>query len=165
VRVCENALLGERIGDGFLQIQARLGPGRLHHCARLVGHGERGIEELLRRGTVRRAFGKTLLELGGNMERLAQARVLVARSLLLVTAAAERLDAFHEAGEANHKMPRKLFAALAIVKLEVPRAMQECLDFAVQLHGGGGLSFDHPLAAMWTAARVLRLVIGIYRYL
>lgn len=155
VIVEEDSLLG-KIGEGFALMQARLGPGRLHHCARLIGHGDRAIEHILSRGNTRQAFGKTLLSLGGNAEELAKCSVRVDRSFLLVMHAAALLDEYHE----KSKYPRELIASLAAVKADVPKSMELCLDFAIQIHGGGGLSFDHPLAAMFAACRVLRIVDG-----
>ena len=147
------AMLGKP-GMGFELAQSRLGPGRLHHCARLVGHGQRALAEIVRRGSSRRAFGKSLLDLGGNSERLALSSISVNSALLSVQAAARELDACDE------KLTPAAIKALAVCKVLVPRATQEALDFTVQLHGGGGLSTDHPLAAMWAAARTLRLVDG-----
>jgi acyl-CoA dehydrogenase len=135
---------------------------RYAYMNRLLGHGERAIEEILRRGSARAAFGKSLLSLGGNMEKLADCRVRVNGARLLVLNAAAHLDSFHTSQQlsTSHKMHEQAMVALAVAKLETPRSMQACLDFAVQIHGGGGLSFDHPLAVMWTACRVLRLVDG-----
>ena len=174
-------ILGGRanLGRGFVLAQSRLGPGRLHHCARLVGHGERAVEEINSRGRARQAFGKSLLDLGGNGERLARCRVGLRLSMLAVVDAARQLD-LHEVstgqahrqgglgelgglgrgGPAKDRLPDSALVALAVVKVSVPHAIQECLDFAVQIHGGGGLSNDHPLAAFWAAARTLRLVDG-----
>lgn len=152
-----DCLLGKR-GRGFELAQARLGPGRLHHCARLVGHGKRALEEIIRRGSSRQAFGKSILDLGGNTERFAQAAVAVNAAELSVQQAARELD--QAAEEGLSPLPSSAMRALAICKILVPRSTQECLDFAIQIHGGGGLSTDHPLAAMWAAARTLRLVDG-----
>ena len=157
VLVNEEALIGA-IGSGFALMQARLGPGRLHHCARLVGHGDRAIEEMRKRGTSRELYGKSLLSLEGNSERLARCRVIVQRSTLLVLHAAAVFDE-HLASH-GRKPSSELLRALAVVKVDVPGSMQSCLDCAIQLHGGGGLSFDHPLAVMWTACRTLRIVDG-----
>jgi len=159
VRVPRDALLGE-IGKGFELAQSRLGPGRLHHCARLVGHADRGLQEIVERGSKRQAFGRKLLDLGGNSERLAKAVVQVEASRQSVLAAARELDACAARPEAHGPLSPAAQRALAMCKVLVPSSVQEVLDFAVQLHGGGGLSSDHPLAAMWAAARTLRLVDG-----
>jgi len=171
VRVKYSALVGHR-GRGFELAQSRLGPGRLHHCARLVGHSKRAIEEIISRGTKRAAFGKCLLDLGGNSERLARSVIAVESAESSVQAAAAELDACDESisismsakgdnKEGDHAhLSAAAQRALAICKVLVPAAVQDCLDFAVQIHGGGGLSSDHPLAAMWSAARTLRLVDG-----
>ena len=133
VRVPPSGILGG-LGRGFEVAQSRLGPGRLHHCSRLVGHGERAIEEILRRGRHRMAFGKCLLDLGGNNEKLANCRIILRLAQLSVVEAAVELDRspVHAARLSNTALQ-----ALAITKVATPKAVQECLDFAVQLHGGG----------------------------
>jgi acyl-CoA dehydrogenase len=132
-----------------------------------VGHGERGIEEIIRRGTVRKAFGKSLLDLGGNLEKLAKCRIVLRLAKLSVIDAARELDACEPPTDGSHghsvlahRLSDAAISALAVTKIATPQAIQECMDFAVQIHGGGGLSNDHPLAAMWAAARTLRLVDG-----
>ena len=169
VRIPVGAALlgGERgRGRGFELAQSRLGPGRLHHCARLVGHGKRALEEIVTRGSQRKAFGRALLDLGGNSERLARAVIAVESALASVHAAADHLDRADgklngdDGGDHKGQMDPSAQRALAICKVLVPEATQGVLDFAIQLHGGGGLSADHPLAAMWAAARTLRLVDG-----
>lgn len=157
VRLGADALLWKE-GHGFTLAQNRLGPGRLHHCARLVGHSERALSETLKRGTQRKAFGKSLLDLGGNEERLAKSRVALNQAKLTVLSAAAELDLRDK--NPGSKLRPKALEALAVCKIAAPRAAEECLDLAVQIHGGGGLSSDHPLAAMWAAARTLRLVDG-----
>ena len=157
VRVGAEALLGKE-GQGFLLAQNRLGPGRLHHCARLVGHSERALHEVVRRGSSRKAFGKSLLELGANEETLARCRVALNQAKLSVMAAARELDLREK--QTTPKLRPRALEALAVCKIAAPKAAEQCLDFAVQIHGGGGLSSDHPLAAMWAAARTLRLVDG-----
>lgn len=133
VRVPPSGVLGG-LGRGFEVAQSRLGPGRLHHCSRLVGHGERAIEEILMRGRQRMAFGKCLLDLGGNNEKLANCRIILRLAQLSVVEAAVELDRspVHAARLSNAALQ-----ALAITKVATPKAVQECLDFAVQLHGGG----------------------------
>jgi len=162
------ALLGgERgRGRGFELAQSRLGPGRLHHCARLVGHAKRALEEIVARGSQRMAFGRALLDLGGNSERLARAVIAVDSAMASVQVAADHLDKAdgklrgEDGGDHKGQMEPSAQRALAICKVLVPEATQAALDFAIQLHGGGGLSSDHPLAAMWAAARTLRIVDG-----
>ncbi len=151
-----------KIGQGFALAQSRLGPGRLHHCCRLIGHSERALLEVVRRGTTREAFGKCLLDLGGNGEKLALSRVALRQATLTALDAALELDNNETpiGTEAIPRLSRSAIRALAICKIACPRAAQECLDFAIQIHGGGGLSEDHPLASMWVAARTLRLVDG-----
>jgi acyl-CoA dehydrogenase len=126
------------------------------------------MQEVVRRGTQRQAFGKYLLDLGSNSEKLALNRVYVRQAQLAALDAARELD-IHEkvAGrelEQDLKIKLKLSSravqALAVCKIACPRAAQQCLDLAIQIHGGGGLSADHPLAQMWAAARTLRLVDG-----
>ena len=133
VRVPPSGILGG-LGRGFEVAQSRLGPGRLHHCSRLVGHGERAIEEILKRGRHRMAFGKCLLDLGGNNEKLANCRIILRLAQLSVVEAAVELDRspVHAA-----RLTNAALQALAVTKVATPKAVQECLDFAVQLHGGG----------------------------
>ena len=131
----------------------------MHHCSRLIGHCERALFETVQRGSDRKAFGRSLLDLGGNEEKLAIARVESSTAKLSVLDAANKLDQ-HEKGHFGKKIDKSVMEALAVCKISVPRATQVCLDLAIQIHGGGGLSNDHPLAAMWAAARTLRLVDG-----
>jgi acyl-CoA dehydrogenase len=145
----ENVLLGE--GRAFEIAQGRLGPGRVHHCMRLIGQAEVALELAVRRGLSRQAFGKRIIDLGGNRERVAEARMAIDQARLLVQHAAWRLDTAgpaHSLGEVSQ------------IKVVVPRMAQGVIDMAMQLHGGGGLSDDFPLAGMWTTARALRLADG-----
>ncbi len=144
-----NILLGE--GRAFEIAQGRLGPGRVHHCMRLIGQAEVALELAIRRGLARTAFGKPLVNLGGNRERIADARIAIDQARLLVLNAAWRLD---EGG------PLNALSEVSQIKVLVPRMAQEVIDMAIQLHGGGGLSDDFPLAGMWTNARALRLADG-----
>jgi acyl-CoA dehydrogenase len=133
VKVSSNGILGG-LGKGFEVAQSRLGPGRLHHCSRLVGHGHRAIEEILKRGTERKAFGKCLLDLGGNSEKLAQCTISLRLAELSVVEAAVQLDRSpHHAS----RLPDSALQALGVTKVATPKAVQECLDFAIQIHGGG----------------------------
>ena len=145
----DNILLGE--GRAFEIAQGRLGPGRVHHCMRLIGQAEVALELALRRGLSREAFGKPILNLGGNRERIADARIAIDQARLLVLNTAWKLD---EGG------PLNALSEVSQIKVLVPTMTQQVVDMAIQLHGGGGLSSDFPLAAMWTNARALRLADG-----
>ena len=159
VRVSSDALLGKR-GEAFKYAQLRLGPGRLHHCARLIGMGERALEMTVERGSLRTAFGRPLLQLGGNSERLARCRIALRSARSSVLEAAAAIDTDISNGLQEGRMSSDCRLALAICKVLVPENMSMVLDFAVQIHGGGGLSADSPLASMWAACRTLRLVDG-----
>ncbi|WP_138845170.1 acyl-CoA dehydrogenase family protein [Rhodococcus pyridinivorans] len=138
-------------GRGFEIAQGRLGPGRIHHCMRLVGLAEHILELACRRGLERTAFGKPIINLGGNRERIADARIAINQLRLLVLHAAWLLDTQGLAGARS---------AVSEIKVVAPRVTQQIVDFAIQIHGGGGLSDDFPLAGAWTAARALRLADG-----
>jgi len=150
VRVpASNILLGE--GRAFEIAQGRLGPGRIHHCMRLIGQAEVALELAIKRGLSRSAFGKPLVKLGGNPERIADARIAIDQARLLVQCAAWKLDVGG---------PLNALSEVSQIKVIVPNVAQQVIDMAIQLHGGGGLSQDFPLAAMWTNARALRLADG-----
>jgi acyl-CoA dehydrogenase len=138
-------------GEGFAIAQGRLGPGRIHHCMRLVGLAEVALELACRRGLDRTAFGKPLVSLGGNRERIADARIAIDQARLLVLDAAWKLD---QGGPAN------ALAEVSAIKVAVPNMAQQVIDMALQLHGGGGMSDDFPLAAAYVGARALRLADG-----
>jgi acyl-CoA dehydrogenase len=138
-------------GDGFAIAQGRLGPGRIHHCMRLVGLAELALELACRRGLERTAFGKPLVSLGGNRERIADARIAIDQARLLVLDAAWKLD---------RGGPAQALGEVSAIKVAVPAMAQQVIDMALQLHGGGGMSDDFPLAAAWIAARALRLADG-----
>jgi len=144
-----NVLLGP--GRAFEIAQGRLGPGRVHHCMRLVGLAEMALELACRRATSRTAFGKPLANLGGNRERIADARIAIDQARLLVLHAAWKLDT---AGS------RGALSEVSQIKVAVPNMAQQVIDMAMQLHGGGGFSDDHPLAAAWAGARSLRMADG-----
>lgn len=144
-----NILLGE--GRAFEIAQGRLGPGRVHHCMRLIGQAEVALELAIKRGLSRTAFGKPILDLGGNRERIADARIAIDQARLLVLNAAWKLDVGG---------PLNALSEVGQIKVIVPNMAQQVIDMAIQLHGGGGLSQDFPLAAMWTNARALRLADG-----
>lgn len=129
--------------------QGRLGPGRVHHCMRLVGLAERCLDLALRRASSRVAFGKPIADLGGNRERLAEARIAIDQARLLVHHAAWKLDVEGAAP-----------VEVSAIKAVVPRMAQQVVDMAIQLHGGGGMSEDFPLAGAYASARALRLADG-----
>jgi len=138
-------------GEAFAIAQGRLGPGRVHHCMRLIGLAELALELACTRALERTAFGKPLANLGGNRERIAEARIAIDSARLLVLNAAWKLDVGG---------PLNALSEVAQIKVAVPTMAQQVIDMAIQLHGGGGLSSDFPLAGAWTAARALRLADG-----
>jgi len=150
VRVPAANLIGEE-GGGFAIAQARLGPGRIHHCMRLIGMAERAIELMCRRAASRTAFGRPLAEQGVVQEWIADARVAVEQLRLLVLKTAWLMDTVGNRGAHTE---------IQAIKIAVPRTVVEILDRAVQLHGAGGVSQDFPLAELWAAARTLRLADG-----
>jgi acyl-CoA dehydrogenase len=149
VRLPANAILGGP-GQAFAIAQARLGPGRVHHCMRLIGLAELALELACRRATRRVAFGKPLANLGGNRERIADARIAIDQA---------RLHVLHAAWLIDRQDPAML-GAVSQIKVAVPNMAQRVVDMAIQLHGGAGLSDDFPLGAAWTVARALRLADG-----
>lgn len=149
VPVADSILLAE--GAGFKAAQSRLGAGRLHHCMRLVGVGERALEMLIDRADSRTAFGKKLSAMGGTADVIAKCRCDVECCRLLVKTAAEAADAGN-AGEVKKWV--------GIAKIRVPQLVCDVIDCAMQIHGGGGLSGDFPLAQMYAQARALRLADG-----
>jgi acyl-CoA dehydrogenase len=138
-------------GEGFAIAQGRLGPGRIHHCMRLIGLAEMALELAIKRGTSRMAFGKRLVDLGGNRERIADARIAIDQARLLVLNAAWRLD---QGG------PMNALSEVSQIKVVVPNVAQQVIDFAIQVHGGAGMSDDFPLAMAFVNARALRLADG-----
>jgi acyl-CoA dehydrogenase len=138
-------------GRGFEIAQGRLGPGRIHHCMRLIGLAERSLELALARATERTAFGKPLANLGGNQERIANARIAINQARLLVLHTAWLLDTKGLAGARSE---------VSQIKVVVPNMAIDVIDMAIQLHGAAGLSDDFPLAAAYTSARSLRLADG-----
>lgn len=138
-------------GKGFETAQGRLGPGRIHHCMRLIGLAERALEMACKRSLQRQAFGRPLARLGGNAERIAEARIAIEQARLLVLKAAWSLD--------QRGIVRSM-SEVSQIKVAVPAMAQRVIDMAMQLHGGAGLCEDFPLAAAWTSARALRLADG-----
>ncbi|MFI0776024.1 acyl-CoA dehydrogenase family protein [Streptomyces sp. NPDC021212] len=149
-RVPAANLIGEE-GGGFAIAQARLGPGRIHHCMRLIGMAERAIELMCRRAVARQAFGKALAQQGQVHEWIADARVAVEQLRLLVLKTAWMMDTVGN---------REAHTEIQAIKIATPRTVVEILDQAVQLHGAGGVSQDFPLAELWASARTLRLADG-----
>ncbi|MCU1415800.1 MAG: acyl-CoA dehydrogenase [Microbacteriaceae bacterium] len=150
VRVpAENLVGGE--GEGFAIAQARLGPGRIHHCMRAIGMAERAMDLMRERANERIAFGRPLAEQGVIREWLAESRIEIESLRLLVLKTAWLMDT---AGN------REAMTEIQSIKIAVPRAVQRILDRAIQLYGGGGVSGDTPLAEMFSGARTLRLADG-----
>jgi alkylation response protein AidB-like acyl-CoA dehydrogenase len=150
VRVPVTNLIGEE-GSGFAISQARLGPGRIHHCMRLIGMAERALELMCRRALDRTAFGKPLAEQGVIQEWIAESRVGIEQARLLVLKAAWLMDV------AGNKGAR---IEISAIKIAAPEVALKVIDRAIQVHGGGGVSGDFPLAAMYAHARTLRLADG-----
>lgn len=138
-------------GMGFEIAQGRLGPGRIHHCMRALGAAERALELMMRRGLERQAFGKRLIDLGGNRERVADLRAAIDQARLLTLYAAWKID---QVG------PLAALTEISAIKVVAPNVLQQTIDAAIQIHGGAGVSNDFPLAAMFAMARVLRLADG-----
>jgi acyl-CoA dehydrogenase len=138
-------------GRGFEIAQGRLGPGRIHHCMRLIGLAERALELACTRASERVAFGKPLANLGGNRERIARARIAINQARLLVLHTAWLLDTQGLAGARSE---------VSQIKVAVPAMALDVIDMAIQLHGAAGLSEDFPLAAAYSGARSLRLADG-----
>ena len=145
----ENMLLGE--GRGFEISQGRLGPGRIHHCMRAIGQAEKALELMCQRGLRREAFGKPLVHLGANYDIIAEARMKIEQARLLCLKAAWMMDQ----GDARAAAPW-----ISMIKVVAPRIATEIVDEAIQMHGGGGVSQDTPLARDWTHLRTLRLADG-----
>jgi alkylation response protein AidB-like acyl-CoA dehydrogenase len=139
------------LGKGFEIAQGRLGPGRIHHCMRAIGGAEEALKLMIERGMSRQAFGKRLLELGGNLERVAHARMAIDQARLLTLYAAWKIDAVGVREATNE---------ISAIKVVAPNVLQKVVDMAIQMHGGAGVSDDTPLAGLHAIARSLRLADG-----
>ncbi|WP_030418037.1 MULTISPECIES: acyl-CoA dehydrogenase family protein [unclassified Streptomyces] len=149
-RVPVTNLVGEE-GGGFAIAQARLGPGRIHHCMRLIGMAERAIELMCRRAASREAFGRPLAQQGVVHNWIADARVTVEQLRLLVLKTAWLMDTVGNKGAHTE---------IQAIKIATPRAVVDIVDRAIQLHGAGGVSQDFPLAELYAAARTLMIADG-----
>lgn len=145
----DNILLGE--GRGFEIAQGRLGPGRIHHCMRLIGLAERALELMCRRSLSRVAFGKAIAQQTVTQERIAEARCKIDMARLLTLKAAWMMDL------AGNKVAK---TEIAMIKVVAPNMACQVIDWAMQAHGGGGVSDDFPLASAYAGARTLRFADG-----
>lgn len=145
----ENIILGP--GRGFEVAQGRLGPGRIHHCMRAIGMAEEALERMCRRAVSRTAFGKPLAKLGGNYDKIANARMAIDMARLLTLRAAHAIDT-------QGVQEAQLW--ISKIKAHVPNVALDVIDDAIQMHGAAGLSDDFPLARMYMNARTLRLADG-----
>ncbi|MBV8593886.1 MAG: acyl-CoA dehydrogenase family protein, partial [Caulobacteraceae bacterium] len=150
VRVpASNILLGE--GRGFEIAQGRLGPGRIHHCMRAIGQAERALEKMCKRSMTRTPFGRPLSEQTVTQERIANSRVLIDQARLLVLNAAWKMDTV------GNKAARR---EIAMIKVAAPNMLCQVIDWAIQAHGGAGVTTDSGLGLAYARARVLRIVDG-----
>ncbi|HEO1787412.1 TPA: acyl-CoA dehydrogenase family protein [Acinetobacter baumannii] len=138
-------------GQGFEIAQGRLGPGRIHHCMRCIGAAEKALELMIDRGMSRTAFGKEILKLGGNLERVADARVAIDQARLLTLYAAYKMDTLGNMAALTE---------ISAIKVVAPSVLEKIVDMAIQLHGGAGVSRDTPLTGFFAQARSLRLADG-----
>ena len=144
-----NMLLGE--GRGFEIAQGRLGPGRIHHCMRLIGAAQRALDLMCKRANERTAFGRNLIKFSSIRQDIAKSECEIQQARLLTLAAADKIDKFG-AKEAKN--------LIAMIKIQVPQMTCDVVDRAIQIHGGMGVSQDTPLARYYAMARVLRLADG-----
>ena len=144
-----NILLGE--GRGFEIARGRLGPERIHHCMRLIGQAERAFEKMCKRSIERKPFGQPLADRTVTLERIANARLMIDQARLLVLHTAWKMDR-----EGNKAARREI----AMIKVAVPFMTCKVIDWAIQIHGGGGMTTDFGLAYAYAQARSIRLVDG-----
>jgi acyl-CoA dehydrogenase len=144
-----NVLAGE--GDGFMIAQARLGPGRIHHCMRAIGMAERALALMVERAKARVAFGRPLAEQGTVREQIALSRIEIDQARLLTLKTADLIDKYGAKGARTE---------IASIKVAAPKVCLDVIDRAIQIHGGAGVSDDTRLARMWANARTLRLADG-----
>jgi len=144
-----NLILG--LGRGFEIAQGRLGPGRIHHCMRALGAAELALELLIKRGLQREAFGKPIVNLGGNRERIADFRMAIDQARLLTLYAAWKIDQVGAIAALTE---------ISAIKVIAPNVLQQVVDEAIQVHGGAGVSNDVPLAGLFAVARTLRIADG-----
>ncbi|WP_337186328.1 acyl-CoA dehydrogenase family protein [Phenylobacterium sp.] len=144
-----NMLLGE--GRGFEISQLRLGPGRIHHCMRAIGRGEKALDLMVARGLTRVAFGKPIIQLGGNLEIVSRARIELEAMRLMVLKAAKAMDVLGN---------REARIWIHMVKAMVPERVCDIIDQAIQMHGALGVSQHTPLADLWAKTRTLRIADG-----
>ena len=138
-------------GRGFEIAQGRLGPGRIHHCMRCIGAAEKSLELAIQRGLARTAFRKPLIDLGGNRERIAECRLAIDQARLLTLQAAWKIDTLGV---------MSALTDVSAIKVVAPTMLQNVVDFAIQIHGGAGVSHDTPLTMFFNQARSLRLADG-----
>ena len=150
VRVPLSSFIGGA-GQGFEIAQGRLGPGRIHHCMRCIGASEKSLELMIDRGMSRTAFGKEILKLGGNLERVAEARVAIDQARLLTLYAAYKMDILGNMAALSE---------ISAIKVVAPSVLEKVVDMAIQIHGGAGVSRDTPLTGFFAQARALRLADG-----
>ena len=150
VRVSLSSFIGGA-GQGFEIAQGRLGPGRIHHCMRCIGAAEKSLELMIDRGMSRTAFGKEILKLGGNLERVAEARVAIDQARLLTLYAAYKMDTLGNMAALSE---------ISAIKVVAPSVLEKVVDMAIQIHGGAGVSRDTPLTGFFAQARALRLADG-----
>lgn len=145
----ENLILG--LGRGFEIAQGRLGPGRIHHCMRALGAAEYALELMIKRGIQRVAFGKPIIHLGGNRERIADFRMAIDQARLLTLYAAWKMDQVGALGALTE---------ISAIKVVAPNVLQQVVDEAIQMYGGAGVSNDVPLTGIFALARSLRIADG-----
>jgi alkylation response protein AidB-like acyl-CoA dehydrogenase len=138
-------------GMGFEIAQGRLGPGRIHHCMRCIGAAEKALDLMIERGSQRTAFGKALINLGGNRERVAEARIAIDQARLLTLYAAWKMDEVGALGAMTE---------ISAIKVVAPNVLQKVVDDATQIFGGAGVSQDTPLSGFFAQARTLRIADG-----